>query len=512
MSWLWIAVFVSVGGCTAFLLAMSLYQLVLMLQYRRRRGPDPEPAERFPPGDPPPVTVQLPVYNEGVLAERCLRLASELDYPADRLQVQFLDDSTDGVTTRIALDAIERLRRERPDLDFQYVRRVDRAGFKAGALRLGTSRASGDLLAIFDADFLIPRDFLRRTVDFFTDPGVAAVQGRWSYVDRDRSTFTRLQANKLDAHQMFEQTARARWGLPPIFHGTAGVWRATALAEAGGWNCISEVEDVEISIRSAVTGRRIVYLDHLRVPSELPETVIAFLRQQMRWKRGWVRVALHYTGLIARSGLPKRVRLDLLQRVHLSWGPAGALVMTLGVLPFFMAADRFGLRWLGVALYTASLALSLAARYLEERTLREDPMRTEPPPAHPLLRVVPLGYLMGLGTAWALTQATVEGFRPGQVWEVTPKSGTTAGSEGHQASTSGRMPAYVVGTLGTGALSVVLAVVSWTFGYYLAALFYLMLAGGCGWIGGASLRSLRPGWFRALALAGASRAGDEGAG
>jgi cellulose synthase/poly-beta-1,6-N-acetylglucosamine synthase-like glycosyltransferase len=495
MTWLWIAVFASVGACTAILLVMALYQLVLMVQYRRSRGPDPEPAKRFSPGDLPSVTVQLPVYNEGPLAAQCLRFATELDYPKDKLQLQFLDDSTDGITTRIALEAIGKSRLERPELDIQYIRREDRSGFKAGALRLGTSQASGELLAIFDADFLIPPDFLHRTVHFFTDPGVAAVQGRWSFIDRHRSTFSRLQANKLDSHQMFEQTARARWGRPPIFHGTAGVWRATALEEAGGWNCITEVEDVEISIRSAVTGRRIVYLDHLRVPSELPETVIVFLRQQMRWKRGWTRVALHYTGFIARSGLPKRVRLDLLQRIHLSWGPALALVMVLGVLPFFIAADRLGLKWLGVALYTASLALSLAARHLEEKTLREDPLRTEPPPAHPLMRVMPLGYLMGLGTAWALTQATFEGFRPGQIWEVTPKSGTTPGSEGHQPSGSGRVPGYVVGTLATGALGTVLAILSVVAGHYLAALFYLMLAVGCGWIGGASLGNLRPGWF-----------------
>lgn len=490
--------------CVTFLLAMALYQAELIVRYRRRRGPDPAPERSFARDALPRVTVQLPVYNEGILAERCLRTAAALDYPVDRLEIQFLDDSDDGATTEIALRAIEGLRRGRPGLAIEYLRRPSREGFKAGALRHGTARARGELFAIFDADFVIPKDFLTRTVHYFTDPAVGAVQARWDYLNRNDSRFHRLQATKLDAHQMFEQVARHRSGRPAIFHGTAGIWRGEALEEAGGWNCVTEVEDVEVSIRSALAGRRIVYLDHLRVPSELPGTVDAFLRQQMRWKRGWTRVVRHYTGTILRSRAPLRLRFDLLQRIHLSWGPAGALLMALGALPFFLAAQRLALTPIAVALYGATLVVSLASRHLEERTLREDPELAQAPAVHPLLRWLPWGYLLGLGTSWALTQATVQGFGKRQVWEVTPKSATTAGSAGHRVGVRpGRPPGYVVGTLAVGLAAVVLTGLSVAAGHHLAGLFYVMLSAGCGWIGLSlvgDLRAARPREAPAAAL------------
>lgn len=491
------------GACVLFLLAMALYQLELILRYRRARGPDPEPSGRFDQDALPHVTVQLPVYNEGLLAERCLHAAAELDHPTDRLEIQLLDDSDDGRTSEIARRAIEAIRRRRPGLAVDYVPRRDRTGFKAGALALGTARARGELLAIFDADFVVPKDFLARTVHYFTDPSIGAVQARWGYLNRNESFFTRLQATKLDAHQMFEQTARARSDRPPIFHGTAGIWRAKALEDAGGWHCLTEVEDVEISIRSALAGWRMAYLDHLRVPSELPGTVNAFLRQQMRWKRGWTRVVRHYTGRILRSRAPLRLRLDLLQRVHLTWGPAGAFFMTVGALPFFLAAERLGLMLPALALYAATLVVSLVTRHLEEKTLREDP-QVAPQPSTPLLmRWVPWGYLLNLGTCWALTQATFEGFGRTQIWEVTPKSATTADSAGHQVGVRpGRLPGYVLGTLATGLAGVVLMGLSLATGHHLAVVFYALLVAGCGWIGLSLVGDLRAAWRRAHAVAG----------
>ena len=483
------AVVVAVEALTVlFLLGMALYQLELILRYRRTRGPDPEPPDVFAKDALPHVTVQLPVYNEGIVAGRCLRSAADLDYPTDRLEIQFLDDSDDGVTSELALRTIEAVRRARPGLVVRYLRRPDRSDFKAGALRHGTAVGRGELLAVFDADFVIPRDFLMRTVHHFRDARTGAVQARWTYLNRDDSLFHRLQATKLDAHQMFEQVARARSDRAVIFHGTAGIWRRSALEEAGGWNCVSEVEDVEVSVRAALQGTRIVYLDHLRVPSELPGTVDAFLRQQMRWKRGWIRVVRHYTRRILRSRAPLRLRLDLLQRIQLSWGPAGALVMTLGALPFFLAVEHLGLTLPGIALYGSTLLVSLASRHLEEKTLREDPRVPAPPPSHRVLGWMPWGYLLGLGTSWALTQATFQGFRSQRIWEVTPKSGTSPGSAGHRGAAPGRLPGYAVGTLAVGASGVVLLTLSVATGHLLAGLFYVMLAVGCGWIGLSVLR------------------------
>jgi cellulose synthase/poly-beta-1,6-N-acetylglucosamine synthase-like glycosyltransferase len=285
---------------------MALYNLSLVLIYRKNRGPDPVPEETYSDEDLPTVTVQLPTYNEGQLAAQSLQLAADLDYPHDKLEIQLLDDSDDGVTSKIARDAIEALRLSHPNIDFTYMHRENRAGFKAGALLKGTEAAKGEFFAIFDADFVIPKDFLRRTIHFFKDDKIGAVQARWDYLNHDSWLFTRLQANKLDTHQMFEQTARARSGLSVIFHGTAGVWRAEALKDADSWNCLSEVEDVELTIRAVTRGWRLVYLDHFRLRSELPETVLGFVRQQMRWKRGWTRIVLHYTGMILRSDLSWR--------------------------------------------------------------------------------------------------------------------------------------------------------------------------------------------------------------
>ncbi|MEM6257091.1 MAG: glycosyltransferase [Planctomycetota bacterium] len=501
MMWFWIglsvAIYTVVTAFVIYLLLMALFQLRLLLKYRKLRGPDPEPVARYDEDELPVVTVQLPVYNEGHLAEQCLDAAAGLDYPHDRLQIQYLDDSDDGVTSTIAIDKIHQLRKDNPGLEIQHLVRGDRTGFKAGALRYGTERARGELLAIFDADFKIPADFLRKTVHYFKDDGIGAVQARWSYYNRFDSVFTALQANKLDMHQMTEQTARSRSGAPPIFHGTAGIWHAETLEAAGGWNCMSEVEDVEITIRSTLAGRKMVYLDHLRVASELPDTVNGFLRQQMRWKRGWTRVTLHYTRMILNGKAPLATRFDLLQRVHLSWGPVGALMMTLGVLPYFKAAAYIGLWIPATALYVACLLQSLLFRHLENKTLAEDPAEKadqRPPVELPIwLRYAPFGYLMNLGTAWALTQATFEGFRAGQVWEVTPKSGTTAGSAGHGVGRArGKLPWYVRGTLIVGLMGLGLFAACVVLGHYLAAFFYLMLVVGCAWIGLALVSELKP--------------------
>tara|TARA_Y100000815_G_scaffold213006_1_gene197831 strand:- start:254 stop:1813 length:1560 start_codon:yes stop_codon:yes gene_type:complete len=468
-----------------FLLTMALYNIALVLTYRAKRGPDPEPTALFSDADLPRVTVQLPVYNEGTLAEQCLRLAAALDYPGDKLEIQYLDDSDDETTSEIGKATVEKLREEYPDITFQYLRRGNRHGFKAGALLYGTERATGEYMAIFDADFIIPPDFLRKTIHFFTDPGVGAVQARWDYVNEGKSLFTRLQANKLDAHQMFEQTARARSGRPVIFHGTAGVWRASALAEAGGWDCMSEVEDVEITVRATLAGWRVVYLDNFRLLSELPETINGFLRQQMRWRRGWSRVTAHYSGLILRGDIPWRNKLDLLLRIHLTWGPIGALIMILSVLPYFSIAAKYGLSLPATLLYTSGLVISLVTRHFEQKTLIEDPNARAPIALHPLLKFLPLNYLLfSMGTLWPLTQATFEGFWQKPVWEVTPKSGTTANSPGHHALIkSRRLPGYVIGTLALGALGAGLALYSAWSGFFLAGIFYVMLAIGCGYIG-----------------------------
>ena len=470
--------------CLSYLLAMSIYYVTLILKYRSTRGPDPEPARLYSYDELPSITVQLPVFNEGILAERCLQGACALEYPDDRLQIQFIDDSDDTTTTEIAQKTIGKLRLQRPGLDIQYLSRGNRADFKAGALSYGSTQATGEFMAIFDADFLIPPDFLLQTVHFFTDEKIGVVQARWDYYNRNASILTKLQAERLDTHQMFEQTARYNSGRIAIFHGTAGIWRARTLQEVGGWSCISEVEDAELTIKAALAGWKIIYLNHLRVFSELPESILSYLRQQMRWKRGWTRLTWHYTRSILNDArTPLYARLDLLQRIHTCWGPASALLMTLGALPYFLVAAHFNLSLFAIALYLSSLLVSLVTRHLEQKTLQEDPMYKPEKRRHPLLRWVPLNYMMALGTGWAMAQSTIEGLRHECVWEVTSKGTGLSGTPSQvPAGLQRRLPLFAFGIMAMGVLSLILIWASFATAHPIAALFYVMLTFGCGWV------------------------------
>ncbi|MEO0588799.1 MAG: glycosyltransferase, partial [Planctomycetota bacterium] len=474
----------------AYLGAMSVYQLWLVRQYRRHRGPDPQPTQRWRDEDLPHLTVQLPVYNEGRLGERVLSHAAALDYPRDRLEIQFLDDSVDGVSSDIATAKIEALRREQPDLDVAYIRRTDRHHYKARSLANACRTAKGEFLAVFDADFEIPADFLRETVHYFRDPEVGMVQARWAYKNRFASFFTRLQAEKLDGHQMFDQTARMKSGLLPFFHGTAGLWRAKAIEDAGGWVGTCEAEDVWLTVQATVKGWRFVYLDHLRVRSELPEDMLAFIVQRMRWKRGWTQIASELSGKMLRAhGVPWLNRLDLLIRAHTTWGNVIALTMTLGVLPYFVVAAWLGLAVPAALLYLSLMALNLALRVIEGRTLAEDPAAEASPRLLPWwLRWAPMGYLLDMGMSWAMTQATYESFRSGGQWPVTPKKGSGAAA-GPRARK--RLPWWVLATIGVGVASLVLAAASLWVLHPLAAAFYVAQAVGAMWVGVASWLDVR---------------------
>jgi len=491
---LW-GVFAIVTGAVWYLLVCAAYNVVLVLNYRRTTGPDAPPESVFAEADLPRVTIQLPVYNEGFLAEQVLRLAAALDYPHEKLEIQYLDDSDDIVTSQLAARVIAELQKSHPAIAFQNLDRGDRTGFKAGALKYGTERATGEFLAVFDADFQIPSDFLRRMVHYFNDQSVGAVQARWDFTNSRKSLFTYLQATKIDLHQMVEQSGRANVGLAAIFHGTAGIWRRTALEDAGGWNTTTEVEDVEISVNAALKGWRIHYLDRLRVKSELPESVNGFLRQQMRWRRGWVRVAVGFTPKIIASKLPFLAKVDLLMRLNLIWCSLAALIVTIGVLPYLMIADEIGLYWPAISGYWALLLASIITRRVEGTVQSEYPEPREIYNLPKWIAVLPLGYLLfSMGTLWPLTQATFQGFRKRRVWEVTPKSGTTTASTGHMTiNRDAGLPVYAVGTLVLSLVGLALSGVSLLVFNPLSALFYGLMTVGTGYIGLQLIDLYRPG-------------------
>lgn len=303
------------------------YWLVYLFGKHGRR--QPRPGERF--AELPPVTVQLPMYNEGAVAERIIDAACRIDYPPDRLQVQVLDDSTDG-SADLARRRAEHWRQR--GVDIQYRHRTERTGFKAGALAEAMPDARGRFIAIFDADFLPPRQFLRRTVHYFTDPTLGMVQARWAHLNRDDSLLTRGQAIFLDGHFVVEHTARNRSGAWINFNGTAGIWRREAIETAGGWQHDTLTEDVDLSYRAQLAGWNFLFLPWLACPAELPPEINAFKSQQHRWTKGSIQTALKLLPTLLRSPASFKVKLEAF--FHLT-SPMVYLYITLLAVLFYPA-------------------------------------------------------------------------------------------------------------------------------------------------------------------------------
>jgi hypothetical protein len=289
---------------TSLLLAVyGLHSLYLLWLYCRAAHPRPAPP---PPHPWPRVAVQLPVFNELHTVERVIAAASALDYPRDRLEIQVLDDSTDATT---ALVAALVARARAAGLNIIHLRRARRQDYKAGALAAGLRRTQSEFVAIFDADFAPPPDFLRRALPWFADPRVGCVQARWGHLNRDYSTFTRLQALGTDGHFIVEQTARARSGLFLNFNGTAGIWRKAVIEDAGGWQGDTLTEDMDLSYRAQLKGWRIEFVPDLTAPAELPAQMAAYKSQQARWAKGSLQTARKLLWPLLTSRQPWRVKI-----------------------------------------------------------------------------------------------------------------------------------------------------------------------------------------------------------
>jgi cellulose synthase/poly-beta-1,6-N-acetylglucosamine synthase-like glycosyltransferase len=322
---------ITVFGYLTILGILSIYGLhryfILFLYYRYyKRRPTPEPPP-LAPKDYPSVTIQLPIYNEYYVAERVIESMGELDYPAELLTVQVLDDSTDR-TREVARAAAERL--QRTGITVQYLHRESRDGFKAGALGFGLQHTSDELVAVFDADFMAPPDFLRRVVPYFQDEKVGMVQSRWGYLNRDYSLLTRLQSILLDGHFVMEHTARHFSGRFFNFNGTGGVFRRRAIEEAGGWDGTTLTEDLDLSYRAQMAGWKFVYVPDLVCRSELPVDIYGFKTQQHRWTKGSIQVGKKLLRPLWRSRLPLRVKAEA--TFHLTANVCYLLVVGLSAL------------------------------------------------------------------------------------------------------------------------------------------------------------------------------------
>ena len=318
-------------GALVLLYLVTLFGLVLygsnayvMVVAHQRHGRE---ARAAPPlSEPLPfVTVQLPLFNERYVAARLVRAVAGLDYPADRLEIQVLDDSTDD-TAQIVAGVVAEVRER--GIQVAHCRRAVRAGFKAGALAEGLATARGEFIAIFDADFVPPRDFLHATLPHFT-ARVAVVQTRWGHLNRSYSALTIAQALGMDGHFGVEQSARCWSGLLLNFNGTAGVWRKAAILDAGGWTHDTLTEDLDLSYRAQLRGWTIVYRPEIVCPAELPVLVSGFKSQQRRWAMGSIQTALNLLPAVWRAELPLWTRYQAF--IHLTYYMIHPL-MLLGVL------------------------------------------------------------------------------------------------------------------------------------------------------------------------------------
>ena len=315
------------------LAAYGIHRLHLVRLYRRR---DLAAAPPAPPSEWPRVTVQLPVYNERYVVERLLDAAAGLDYPRDRLEIQLLDDSTDA-TVEIAAKRIAWWRSQ--GVNIVHLRRVDRAGFKAGALQHGLEWASGDLLAIFDADFVPPPGFLRALVPYFQDETVGMVQSRWEHLNETYSLLSRAQAISLDGHFIVEHTARMVGGSYFNFNGTAGILRKACIRDAGGWQSDTLTEDLDLSYRAQLKGWRFVFAPHVACPAELPVEMNAFKAQQHRWVKGSIQVARKLLPVIWRSPAPLAVKIEA--TFHLTYNVAYVALLLLSLIVYPVVLERY---------------------------------------------------------------------------------------------------------------------------------------------------------------------------
>ena len=399
------------------LLVLSVYgshRYAMAYLYHRHKYRLPTPKARFE--QLPRVTIQLPIFNEMYVTERLIGAVAKIDYPRDLLEIQVLDDSTDE-TQGIARACVDRYRAE--GLDIVYVHRTNRKGFKAGALENGLATARGELVAVFDADFIPEADFLRRTVDFFTDPGIGMVQARWGHLNRDYSVLTQAQAILLDGHFVIEHTARNRSGRFFNFNGTAGIWRRTAIADGGGWQHDTLTEDLDLSYRAQMKGWRFVYLFDLVTPAEVPVEMNSFKSQQHRWAKGSIQTALKLWPLVKKANLPKEVRREAW--MHLTANIAYLLMIPLTILLPITVVVRVSHGWYEVLLLDIPF---FAAATLSVVTFYASSQREQGKSWWERVKYLPLVMALGIGMSVNQARAVVEalmGYETG--FTRTPKHG-----------------------------------------------------------------------------------------
>jgi cellulose synthase/poly-beta-1,6-N-acetylglucosamine synthase-like glycosyltransferase len=314
------------------------HRYYLVYLYMKNRDREPKAGPQLSPT--PLVTIQLPLYNEMYVADRLIDAVCRIEYPRERLEIQVLDDSTDETRSIVEL-AVRRFAAQ--GIDIKYFHRADRVGYKAGALEAGLRVARGEYVGIFDADFIPTPDFLVRLMPHFADPGVGMVQARWGHINQDYSLLTKIQAILLDGHFVLEHGGRNRGGRVFNFNGTAGVWRRTAIDDAGGWQHDTLTEDLDLSYRAQLRGWRFVFVSDLIAPAEVPVEMNAFKSQQHRWAKGSIQTCRKLLPQILRARVPLGVKVEAF--FHLTANFNYILMCILSLLIFPSMVIRYNMGW-----------------------------------------------------------------------------------------------------------------------------------------------------------------------
>ncbi len=398
--------------------AFGLHRLHLVLLCRRNKARIMA-GQRVTPlteEELPSVTIQLPLYNESTVAVRLLRAVAKMDYPANKLEIQVLDDSTDE-TSALTRREVERL--QQTGLDVVYIHRTNRAGYKAGALDEGLRVAKGELVAIFDADFLPQPDFVRAIVPHFKDARVGMVQTRWGHMNRDVSILTKVQALMLDGHHLVENRARFGAGLLFNFSGTGGMWRRAAIHAAGGWQHDTLTEDLDLSYRAQLAGWKFIYREDVVSPSELPEEISALRAQQYRWGKGTVQTARKLLRRVLSSDISVAQKVEAVFHMTPHFAYPLLVLLSVLILPALVLMPVTSTTMMVIVDLPLCMATtgSLAAFYM----LAESAQGRKPLGA--LVRL-PMLIAMGTGLAPHLSVAVWEGFNSmAGEFVRTPKQG-----------------------------------------------------------------------------------------
>jgi cellulose synthase/poly-beta-1,6-N-acetylglucosamine synthase-like glycosyltransferase len=331
------------------------------LYFKYKKNYNPNPPRHFK--ELPRVTVQLPIFNEQFVIDRLIEAICAMNYPKEKLEIQVLDDSTDE-TQQVASDIVARYAALGHPI--AYIHRTNRYGYKAGALDAGLKVAKGEFVAIFDADFVPPPDWLMKVIHHFAEPEIGMVQTRWSHMNREYSMLTQIEAILLDGHFIIEHGARVRSGDYFNFNGTAGMWRIKAISDGGGWQHDTLTEDTDLSYRSQLAGWKFKYLPDVECPSELPIEMTAFKTQQARWAKGLIQTSIKVLPLMFHSNVPRKIKVEAVYHLTANMSYPMMVIMTAFLMPAMIV--RFYQGWFqmllfDVPLFTAS-SLSIAVFYL----------------------------------------------------------------------------------------------------------------------------------------------------